>query len=117
MTPAQTALDFDKPHLPHGHELGIPEHSPCHALWFAVRYLRAYLEPVYIGRLATMMNYKLEEWGKPEHHFMESSVQRFFRLDHVNSLVDYLPATWVVHCGKHGVKRGYIKLDIPGYGE
>jgi hypothetical protein len=44
---------------------------------------------------------------------MESSVQRFCRTGHVNSLPDYLPGSWRVVCGKDGVPRGFVRVYPP----
>jgi len=100
-------------HIPSGAELNMPHHSPVQALWYAARFLRAYDEPVYVGKLVTMMNRKLSEWGCTD-CFMESSVQRFCRPGHVNSLPRYLPAGWLVVCGKEGVPRGHVRVFPPG---
>lgn len=98
---------------PSGADLGMPQHSPVQALWYAVRYLRAYEMPVFIGKLTVMMNYKLAKWGKAECHFMDASTQRFLRTGHVNSLPAYLPSGWLVVCGKDGVPRGHVRVYPP----
>jgi len=102
-------------HIPSGAELGMPHHSPVQALWYAARYLRAYEQPVFVGKLTTMMNLKLKEWGKTECHFMDDSVRRFCREGHSNSLAAYLPAGWTVVCGKRGVPLGHARVFPPWY--
>lgn len=95
--------------LPSSEKCGMPKHSPVSALWFAARLLRAQERPVFIGKLATMMNRKLKQWKKPG-SFMEASVARFTRPGHANSLPDYLPTSIEVVRGKDGVPRGHILL-------
>ena len=97
--------------LPSGKQLDIPPRTPAHALWMALRYLHADRQPVFVGKLATMMNHKLRQWKKP-HSFMEASVQRFLRDCHVNSVADYLPWWIELTCGKDGVKRGHVLLRV-----
>lgn len=97
--------------LPSSKRLGLPRHSPASALWFALRYLRAYKQPVFIGKVARLANAKLRAWGKrPE---MEASWQRYLRTGHGSGLADALPGHWQVLAGPRGGQaKGHVRLDI-----
>ena len=98
--------------LPRAAALGIPEYTPVHAVYGALQYHHADKEPVYLGALANTANALLRRWGKPG-TFMESSIQRFLRVGHVNSVGQYLPAGFEIVCGKNGVKRGHVRVRPP----
>ena len=98
--------------LPHGVDLGMTEHSPCHAVFGVFKYLHAHERAVYVGAVAVTANNILKSWGK-KGTFMEGSICRFLRTGHVNSVPDYLPAGWTVTCGKDGVPRGHVRIYPP----
>ena len=96
--------------LPSGSKLGIPPRSPCAALHYAIRYLRADKKPVFVGKLATMTNRKLREWNKP-HNLMQATIQRFLQAGHTNSIADYYFPDYFVIRGRCGVPRGHVKVE------